>query len=337
MVDKNSSISNSNRSEKLPKALLLTLAFILMTELSLGFYLKKNDLWNSVLPNYVQDVLNFNDVSPEENTEVIVLGDSTARLLKGLCGGDSPVENFSTNANATLAGHYFLLRDAYRNGLNPRFVILLFSIGGLYWEIDIPTDHWHADNYLYKPFFSTENIAELTFETQRPDMGWNMFMRGGTPTIRYRHEMIKFLKNKKIIKDHPQITAPISKQKNSYSLRNYFIKNYTDKPNYSKGMTNHYFKKIAELAKENNSKLIFIETYVPQSKYQREDGNLKTDYKYFVKTLLNNKDNLSQVILRKFQYPDSHFFDQTHLANKHSIKDFSTKTCSLIKGFLKNN
>jgi len=292
-------ISTSSSKRKLPHGFICMIFFIVMIEAGLSlayqfnadFYGGERVSWRRV--KFIQ-TKEFDMDKP-----IILLGDSTVAML-GTRLEKHGVLNFSTNYLATMAGHYYLLRDYLKAGGNPERVFLVTLEKTWPNDIRYKEDRYKGHRYFFRPFASLANILELGFELGRWDLAATMLWEGILPSKRFKSVFVQFMKQYSIytLKFKNRWAEGISSRTKEENIYRSIFKDPMTISEFSK----FYFKKIIKLCKANSIPFRFIESYIPESRMKAEAGkNYYDGWRRFL------DEQGVDYKLRVFSYPDEAF------------------------------
>jgi hypothetical protein len=200
------------------------------------------------------------------DAKYIVIGDSVAyQLFRGYENKD--MLNLTTNQAISMAGQYVLLKSAIRN--NPiKVVVMVFKPQSFCNDLDQKFTY----NYFVRPFYTVENYQNFTPHTLE----------------RVKSNIFSML-----------FLTPFSKVSNIFSGIDYSLA-HTDKSDvslYLSGISSEYMRKIYDMCRENNIKIVLLSPVVSNSKissykFERlktqiaENGLTDMFAKYFYKMLV---------------------------------------------------
>ncbi|MFC1488280.1 hypothetical protein ACFL6B_00375 [Thermodesulfobacteriota bacterium] len=319
---------NSSAKKKVPHAFIITLLLILVVETGLGI-LYHFKLLRSGIDVTWEQIDKIENMRFDSLNEVVIIGDSKVANLANL---ESPPRtiNLSTNLWTTMAGQYFLLKRFYAQGAKPKLCVLIFDNN--IWTNDMRTtkEYSKAIRYFFRPLASINNMIDLLFKAKRPDLAWHMFIQGIIPSMRLKDQIFMLSGKLKVaLLSDIWMNRGINKATKEENIKQFIRTEPADLAPLAK----YNFEKICELCRSNNTKLLVLESYIPESKLKSELKHLEM-VKGLKDIMQRQKDVVQVYITRRFVYPNEAFGgDGFHLINESKKDIFVKEINGIIQSF----
>ena len=322
-MEKNSSIFNFKR--QLPYGFLVALLLVICIEGGLAIVFRHH-IGQGYIRTTFGRLSEIDNLKPSSKIRVVLLGDSLAMGIDGP-QANPLVLNLSTNWWLSMAGQYFILKKTFDQGLRPELCVVISSTSLWGNNFDTRSNLKAGDGYFFRPFASWDNIFELCFDAKRPDLAWRMIVKGLIPSAHFNKEMLALLIGDRLI-DKPKIA--INPRIREQNIKSFILRN----PSTVSKLAKFYFRKICDLCRKNNTKLVILEAYIPESRFTAE-VNHKAIIEEMEGVAKANDDVVVAFVNRKFIFPDSFFkTDGVHLADEAAKREFRDGVYKIIEAYL---